>query len=383
MNIARRVVVTACGTMLPAGRSFAEIGATFAADANLFCKSAIDPDVTVCPIHDFDLKVYSGRFKNSRYLSRAQQLTLAAALLALQNAALARDNLNQCGLFLGVGPNLEAHPAAGKALWLLDYLPNTLASVIAQLTGIRGENTTLMTACAASTQAIGQAWFAIHHGLCELALAGGGDSRLSIPGIQAYKAAGVLATGPARQACKPFDSERTGFAIGEGAAIFVLESLEHATRRNADILAEICGAGSSLDGVGMTSPDPDGHSAAEAVDKALHGHQADMILAHGTGTQHNDAMEANLIRRMHPRAQAIAAFKSWIGHLAAGCGAAELALGLACTTCSMFPRIRNLQKPCMSQLPFLQNTQKLTPKTLMLHSFGFGGQNAALLIRPW
>lgn len=381
--VPRRVVITACGTILPAGCSFQEISDTFDANANLFCASSHDPDVTACPVRDFELKSFTGRFKNSRYLSRAQQLTLAATLRALQNADLRADALETCGLYLGVGPNLEAHPVANKALWLLDFLPNTLASAIAQITGIRGENTTLLTACAASTQAIGQAWFSIRHGLCDLALAGGGDSRLSAPGIDAYKVAGVLATGTPDHACRPFDLQRTGFAIGEGAAMFVLESLEHATRRNAPILAEICGTGSSLDGIGMTRPDPDGNSAASAVRKALGGIEADVILAHGTGTRHNDAMEAELIRRVHPNAKAVTAFKSWIGHLAAGCGAAELALGLACAQSGIFAGIRNLTQPCDEHIPLLRQAMSLKAENMLLHSFGFGGQNAALLVRPW
>ena len=145
-----------------------------------------------------------------------------------------------------------------RALWLLDYLPNTVTSVMAGMLGMHGENLTILTACAASTQALGQAFRAVATGLADVALAGGGDSRLSPEGVRAYKQAGVLATGFDRPelACRPFDRDRCGFAIGEGGAVFTLECLEHAEARGARILAEIVSASSSLDGGSLTGPDP-------------------------------------------------------------------------------------------------------------------------------
>lgn len=383
----QRVVITGCGFVLPLGSSMPEVLAGLAADHGPFVPAVADREVSACPVLDFELKRLTGRFKNSRYLTRGQELCLAATMLAVQEAGLQPAQLDRAGLFLGLGPNLDARPREDKALWLLDYLPNTLAAVTAQLLGLHGENLTVLTACAASTQALGQAWQAISTGRVTVALAGGGDSRLSATGIQAYKQAGVLATGfsSAPRACRPFDQARNGFAVGEGGAMFVLESLEHARQRKAVILAEIVAAAASLDGGSLTGPDPDGAAAGQAVTPVVSSLDPTglCILAHGTGTALNDLAESRIVARTAPKAVAICAFKSRIGHLAAACGAAELALGLVCLRHSWFPAIANLENPCHPDLPFLRQPARIHPTGLIVQSFGFGGQNACLGVRPW
>lgn len=383
----RRVVITGQGFVLPVGTTPASVTAMLSEPRGPFVPSRIDPDVAVCPVPDFNLKTFTGRFKNARYLSRGQQLCLAAAVLAVNTAGLTSSDLDRAGLFLGVGPNLEARPRTDKAVWLLDYLPNTAAAAMAELLGLHGENLTILTACAASTQALGQAYRAISSGICDLALAGGGDSRLSAEGIAAYRQAGVLATGwtdPAL-ACRPFDENRSGFAMGEGAAMFVLEPLELAQAAGRPILAEICGASSSLDGAGPTGPAPDGLAAGRAVASCLNqlGRSGLCVVAHGTGTRLNDAIEARLLADQVPDAVAICAFKSRIGHLAAACGAAELALALCCASAGTFPGIAGLESPLSRDLPLLRRTTRIQPDRLLLQSFGFGGQNACLGVRPW
>lgn len=383
----RRVVITGMGFVLPVGTSPAAAAAMLSEPRGPFVRSQIDPEVAVCPVPDFQLRTYTGRFKNARYLSRGQQLCLAAATLAVNNAELTAVELNESGLFLGVGPNLEARPRTDRAVWLLDYLPNTLAAAMAGLLGMHGENLTVLTACAASTQALGQAYRAIASGICDRALAGGGDSRLSAEGIAAYKQAGVLATGwtDPTLACRPFDQNRSGFAIGEGAAMFVLETPEQAQASGRTILAEICGASSSMDGASLTGPDPNGIAAGRAVAACLQqlGRDELCILAHGTGTLLNDEIEAHLMAALFPDALAICAFKSRIGHLAAACGAAELALALCCATSGTFPGIAGLGTPVRSDLPLLRTATPILPERLLLQSFGFGGQNACLGVRPW
>lgn len=380
----RRVVITASGFLLPLGQDDAALLAGLAAPHGPFVAASQDPDVAVCPVPDFNLKAFTGRFKDARYLTRGQQFCLASAIRAVEHSGLNAAALDQAGLFLGLGPNLEASLRSDKALWLLDFLPNTAAAAMAKVLGIHGENLTILTACAASTQALGQAFRAIRHGLIDVALAGGGDSRLSAPGIAAYKQAGVLATGWNRPelACRPFDRARSGFAIGEGGAMFVLESLDHALARGAAILAEITGAASTLDGHALTGPDPGGRAARLAVGRCLSDH-APLIVAHGTGTVLNDAIESGLIAANAPQALAIVAFKSRIGHLAAACGAAELAMSLACAKKGLFPAIANLDDPENPDLPFIRHPTRLNPATLLIQSFGFGGQNACLEVRPW
>jgi 3-oxoacyl-[acyl-carrier-protein] synthase II len=305
----------------------------------------------------------------------------------VENSGLKPGALEQAGLFLGLGPNLQARPRSDKALWLLDYLPNTVSATMAEILGLHGENLTILTACAASTQALSQAFRTIAAGFCDVALAGGGDSRLCAEGIRAYNQAGILASGfdDPEQACRPFDQDRSGFAVGEGGAVFVLESLEHAQARKAIILAEIVGASSSLDGGSLTGPAPEGTVAARAVRQCLHGlgQEELCVLAHGTGTILNDDVESRILATTTPGAIAIAAFKSRIGHLAAACGCAELALGLICAEIGYFPAIANLKNPCHPELPLLRTPANLKPRNLLLQSFGFGGQNACLGVRPW
>lgn len=382
----RRVVITACGTLLPLGTEPKTILDALRQDFSPFERSGHDSQVAVLPVPDFHLKTYTGRCKNARYLHRGQELCLAAAILAVQESGLNRKNLHAAGLFLSCGPNMEAQPRPDKALWLMDYLPNTLAAVTAEILGVRGENLTIQTACAASTQALGQAFRAIASGLLDVALAGGGDSRLSAQGIRAYKEAGVLATNFDRpeHACRPFDLERSGFAVGEGAAMFVLESLEHAQNRGATILAEILSTASSLDGQGLTAPDPYMAAAEACVRHCLQKTNGRLLIAaHGTGTLLNDAAESALIARTAPKALAVCAFKSRLGHLAAACGGAELAVSLICARAGYFPGIANLAEPCRTDVPFLRTGTNLSPDAILVQSFGFGGQNASLRVQPW
>jgi 3-oxoacyl-[acyl-carrier-protein] synthase II len=201
------VVVTASGYVLPLGSSREEVVSALREDRGPFLRWTADPHVAVCPVPGFDLRAHVGRCKNARYLTRGQQLCLAAAVRAVEEAGLGPRHLERAGLFLGLGPNLQARPRDDKALWLLDCLPNTLAATMAEMLGLHGENLTIMTACAASTQALGQAYRTVASGLADVALAGGGDSRLSPEGVQAYRQAGVLATDFLRpeEACRPFD----------------------------------------------------------------------------------------------------------------------------------------------------------------------------------
>jgi len=383
----RRVVITGSGFVLPLGDNRQDVLSALFEPYGPFLRSGADPEAAVCPVPDFDLKLHVGRCKNARYLTRGQQLCLAAAVRAVDDAGLHAGDLDKAGLFLGLGPNLQARPRDDRALWLLDCLPNTVTSVMAEILGAHGENLTIMTACAASTQALGQAFRTVASGLADVTLAGGGDSRLSPEGVRAYRQAGVLATGFERPelAGRPFDRARCGFAIGEGGAVFALESLEHAQGRGARILAEIVSASSSLDGGSLTGPDPAGRAASRAVQKCLESlpNGGLCVLAHGTGTVLNDAVEGEIMANTAPHALAITAFKSRIGHLAAACGCAELTLGLICAAQGRFPGIAGLENPCRDDLPLLREPMRLQPESLLLQSFGFGGQNACLGVRPW
>ncbi|MHB9097234.1 MAG: beta-ketoacyl synthase N-terminal-like domain-containing protein, partial [Syntrophales bacterium] len=268
-------------------------------------------------------------------------------------------------------------------------LPNTAASLIAQKAGLHGENLTVATACASSLSAIGEAYRRIRDGYLEAALAGGGDSRLSPGALLAYKKAGALYRGEAEpdEASRPFDAGRGGFVAGEGGGFFLLEEREGALKRGATIRGEICGYGSSLDGYRLTAPSPEGGAAEKAVRGALREAgvlpaRVDLIVAHGTGTLLNDAVEARMIRRIFPgRGPAVVALKSWIGHAAAACGAVEMAIALAALGRGYLPEVRNLEEPCETDIDFVRTRRQGKWPLFLIENFGFGGQNCALLVR--
>ncbi len=398
-----RVVITSMGVVSPLGFTPAQIISNLKKEKVFFKRPDFEPDVVVCPIKDFDIKNFTGRFKHARYLNRGAQFCVASAMTAIKDSGIDEDMLSRAGLFVGVGPNLDMGGEFSKiqegkmdskalmALWILRFLPNTAAAAISRLAGIHGENITLSTACSASLQAIGEAFRKIKDGHLDMAFAGGGDSRLNHGGILAYKKADALFSGTSdpEKASRPFDKNRKGFVTGEGGAFFMLESLENAQKRGAKIYGEICGFGTSMDGYAMTAPDPDGKWQERAVlsamkEAGIHPGEVDMVSAHGTSTPLNDATEARLIHRIYgDHTPYVIALKSWIGHLSAACGAVELAICLTCMEHSHLPRIRNLKEPCDMKINFVRKTRAYSPRTVMMENFGFGGQNSALVIRVW
>ncbi len=399
----RRVVITAMGMVTSLGHDPQSIVERIQHERVCFECDASNHRTIVAPIHSFNIREHTGRHKNLRYLNRGAAMAVAAAVSAVRNAGLSTAQRQSSGLFVGAGPNLDlggecAEIVNGKmnedplaALWILRFLPNTATSAIAQLTGVHGENLSLGNACAASLQAIGEAYRRIRHGDIDVAVAGGGDSRLSDGALLAYRKAQALydGDGPPDRASRPFDQSRKGFVPGEGGAFFVLESVDHAKDRNAGVLAEICGYGASMDGHAMTAPQPDGQWAEQAVRNAIEEagiapEAVEMISTHGTGTPLNDEVEAALLRRIFASTQpTIIALKSWIGHLASACGAVELAMCLCALETGLWPHVRNLETPCNTGLNFLLSNTTAEPSALLLQNFGFGGQNAALVVRRW
>ncbi len=411
--MAGRVVITSIGVISSLGVTRDDILNSIQTDHTCFerwdlRRFGIEDDLVTCPVREFDIKSFTGRFKNARYLNRGAQFCVAAAMTAIKDAGLKKEQLSEAGLFVGTGPNLdvtnefsgmtngEPDPDRLQALFLLKFLPNTAASAISQIAGIHGENATLGTACSASLQAMGQAFRSIKYGDLDVALAGGGDSRLNPGALLAYHKARALHkhTGDPLSSYAPFDVSRNGFVPGEGGAFFVLENLDHALKRNAAIYGEICGFGSSMDGYTMTAPAPEGKWGEKAVRKALGEallapEAVQVVAAHGTGTLLNDAMESELIQRVYQigggigRRPVVVALKSWIGHLAAGCGAVEAAILLHLMNAGVMPKIRNLKEPCHETLNFVTRNQSVSMKTAVVESFGFGGQNSAIVIEKW
>lgn len=399
----KRVVITGIGAITSLGNNGDEIISSLHRDRTAFRRSDLDKDLVVCPIEDFELKSYTGRFKNSRYLTRGAAFALAAAIEAVKDAGIPSEQLRKAGVFVGSGPNLDIGNEfpniensrirwdKHRALWILKFLPNTAASAIGQYLSINGESASLGTACAASLQAIGTAFQKIKWGEHAAVLAGGGDSRLSPGALMAYKKAGALYKGRMNpdQACRPFDRDRNGFVCGEGGAFLFLEELDHAKKRGAHIYAEICGFASTADGYAMAAPRPDGKFAKLAVEMAIEQaemdfHDIGLVSAHGTSTRLNDAVEGELLSSLFkPAPTLVMGLKSWIGHLSAACGAVELAISLFCAKERFVPAIRNIQDPCADAGFVAGDSARLSPGAILMENFGFGGQNCAMVVRPW
>jgi 3-oxoacyl-[acyl-carrier-protein] synthase II len=424
----RRVVVTGVGVVAPNG-----VGKEAFWDACVEGRSGVGPvrafDASKHPVKiaaevpDFDLNPFipAGSRKSLKIMGRAMRFALAAAGMAVSDSGLEleHENPEQVGVVLGTGlipidlpelapmitsacdeegrlqPDLLGRQGSGAIfpLWLLKYLPNMVAAHISLAYNTQGPNSTITTACAAGTQAVGEAFRLIARGDAEIVLAGGADSRMDPLLLLAYTALGAVSRGnrPAHEVSRPFDGQRDGFVLGEGAGILVLEELEHARQRGAEIYAEVLGLGSSFDAYAVTRPDPEGRGAARAMTWALREARVDKsdvdyINAHGTSTRLNDAMETAAVKRVfgeRAKTLPLSSIKSMVGHLIGAAGAVEaIAMAMTLQRGVLPPTINQAQRDPECDLDYVPNTARELPvETAASTSFGFGGQNAALVMR--
>ncbi|MDO5537258.1 MAG: beta-ketoacyl-[acyl-carrier-protein] synthase family protein [Desulfovibrionaceae bacterium] len=397
----RRVVVTGLGLTSGLGGSRERVTDCLLAGRTAFVMSPHLP-FAVCPAEDDEDAASRrlGAWRFRRYLSRGGRLAVLAGLRAALDAG---ENAldEETGMVGAAAPTLDfsgepglppGDPLRLDALWLLRWLPNTPVSALAALLGLHGEGLTLGCACASGLAALGEAWFRIRHGAMDSVLVACGDSRLSPGGLLGYSKAHTLSrVQDPELAMRPFDRKHSGFVPGEGGAAFVVESRERALTRGAVIRAEILGFGASLDGGSLTAPDPKGVHAEKAVRRALDSAgiepgAVDWVSAHGTGTAANDEAEAALLRRVFgtgPSAPRVTALKSWLGHGSSAAGAMETAVCLMTAAAGFLPPVRGLEEP-LSDLNFVRGIicdGRLTGSTGLLESFGFGGQNTALVLR--
>jgi 3-oxoacyl-[acyl-carrier-protein] synthase II len=245
----------------------------------------------------------------------------------------------------------------------------------------------------AGTQAVGEASRLINRGDADIAFAGGADSRIDPLLLVAYNALGALSRGarPPAEVSRPFDAERDGFVLGEGAGVLILEELEHAKQRKATIYAEVLGLGSSFDGYAITRPDPEAKGAARSIESALNESRidrsdVDYINAHGTSTRLNDLMETAAVKRVFgdkSKRLPLSSIKSMVGHLIGAAGAVEAAaLALTLSDGVVPPTINQTHPDPGCDLDYVPNTaRQMRVRTGVSTSFGFGGQNAALVMR--
>jgi 3-oxoacyl-[acyl-carrier-protein] synthase II len=386
-------------------------------------------DTSALPVHiagevpEFDITLYipSAHRKSLKIMGRGARFGVAAAGLAVQDSGLdlSRENPERVGVVMGAGlvpvELPEVAPIVAGALhgdgrlradrigtvgqealfplWILKYLPNMTAAHISLIHGAQGPNSTIVTACAASTQSVGEGFRLIARADADIVLAGGADSRLDPLLILAYSALGALS--PAQRSpeevSRPFDGQRDGFVLGEGAGVLLLEELEHARRRGAVIYAEVLGLGSSFDAYAVTKPDPEARGAARAMRWALREARVDAgdidyINAHGTSTRLNDLMETVAVKRVFgaaSRTLPLSSIKSMVGHLIGAAGAVEAAaLALTLHDGVLPPTINQTHPDPSCDLDYVPNCAREVPvRTALSTSFGFGGQNAALVMR--
>lgn len=273
---------------------------------------------------------------------------------------------------------------------------NATAAALAQLCGARGPTMTVSATCASGTQAIGEATLWIREGDADVMLAGGCDSLLTFLGISSFDLLTALATkynDDPTAASRPFDRRRCGFVMGEGAAFVMLEDLAHALRRGAQPLAEVVGYGASCDAYRITDSPPDGDGAVLAMsaaltDGALRSEEVDYISAHGTSTLINDRAETRAVRKVFgDRAESvpISSQKSMLGHSIGAAGAIECVTCLHVLRTGLVPPTINYEFPDPDcDLDYVPNTARQQPvRVAMSNSFGFGGQNASIVLRQW
>lgn len=410
-NSRRRVVITGMGAITPLGVTVDEFwqgcleGRSGAGPLTLIDPGDY-PTKIACEVKGFDPLKYMDR-REARRMARFSQMAVAAARMAIEDAGLKLDkeNTTRIGVLLGNGnggyPNTDeaVRTIVQKGgmrldpLYMAKMLPNMAASQIALQFGIRGYNNTVTTACAAGTQAMGDALERLRHGRVDVMLAGGAEAGISELGLAAFSVMRAISTrnDEPEKASRPFDAERDGFVCAEGAAVFVMETLEHAQGRGALILAEMAGYGASGDAYHVVAPPPDGDGAVRAMREALSDagvtpEDVDYVNAHGTSTPLNDAVETLAIRAVFgERAYRIpvSSTKSMIGH---GLGASGAVEGVACVktlqTGMIHPTINYEFPDPECDLDYVPNEARTADvRVILKNSFGFGGQNACLVLR--
>ena len=406
----RRVVVTGVGLITPLGHNVPDTwSAILSGKSGLGPITLVDnPNHTIgglCEVKDFDPAAYMDR-KDARRRDRSQQLATVAANEAMRQADLnlAEEDPERIGITLGTGiggmrtiieQEAILHDGGLRRLspfGITMIMPNGAAGMLAIDYGITGPSTTITTACAAGNDAVGHAYRAIRYGELDVVLTGGLESILTSVAIGGFERAGASST-QSSGAPQPFDANRDGLVIGEGAGMLVLESLEHAQARGATILAEIAGYGQTTDAYHITAPPDDGSGAARAIRKALadadvQPEDVDYVSAHGTATPLNDSAETSAIKAAlgeHAYHTAISSTKSMTGHIMGATGAIETVFCTLAIRDQILPPTINYTTPDPAcDLDYVPNTARPAHVRVCLNNaFGFGGHNSVLVIKAF
>jgi 3-oxoacyl-[acyl-carrier-protein] synthase II len=414
MSSSRRVVITGMGVVSPVGSDLRTFW-----DNLTNGRSGIDR-VTLFDVSGYDTQI-GGEVKNfepaswfkvpkdAKRADRFAQLGMAAAKLAMADAGLegAPEDPERFGVIIGSGigglksledqhTNLITKGPGRISPFMIPMMISNMASGLVSMEfGLQGPNFAPVSACATSAHAIGEAWRMIRDGDADAFLAGGSEAAivpLGIGGFGAMKALSTRNDEPAR-ASRPFDKQRDGFVMGEGAGVVVLESLEHATKRGARIYGEVLGYGLTADAYHMTSPPENGEGAQRCMRMALRKagitpDQVDYVNAHGTSTPVGDLCEVRALKAVfgdHARSISVSSTKSMTGHLLGAAGAVESIVCTLAINNNIVPPTINLENPdegCDIDLTALTAKERKVT-TCLNNSFGFGGHNASIVLRAF
>jgi len=358
-------------------------------------------------VHDWTTGDYMSP-KDAKRIDRFTQFAMVAAIDAVRSSGIDFSQLDpfRGGVILGSGIGglheietqverlLHKGPDKVSAFTIPKLMLNAASGQVSIEFGLRGPNYAVATACASATNAIGDAFKAIQYDEADVMITGGSEAAITPMGISGFANMRALSerNDEPQKASRPFDADRDGFVLSEGAGMLVFEELEFAKRRGAPILAEVIGYGASADAGHITQPDEGGIGAARAMKRALEDAQLDpskvtYINAHGTSTTLGDQAETTAIKRVfgeHARSLSISSTKSQLGHLLGASGGVELLISVLAVRDGVIPPTINLDTPdpaCdLDYTPRQARQRKLT--AAMSNSFGFGGHNASILIAP-
>lgn len=434
----QRIVITGMGWVTPLGHDLEMVwgrmmrGESGVSRIDRF-EAATFPTTFAAQVRNYDVNDFVEDPKVHAKAGLNSKFALGAARQAWEQACLGKFaglNRKRMGIYLGAGEGVldfDNYAAVNLAGWNPDanaidgprwakhafermdpwteigQEPNMPLAHIAREFGARGPASNCLTACAASTQAIGEACSILKRGDADVMISGGAHTMIHVLGVTGFNRLTALSTrnDDIVRASRPFDRTRGGFVMGEGAGIVILETLEHAEQRSAKPLAEITGYGSSADAFRITDMHPEGRGPAQAITQALRQAGIDAqgldaegrpwvhyISAHGTGTKENDSIETLAIKAVfgeHARNIPISSIKSMMGHLIAAAGAVELITCVMAMQHGMLPPTINLREPDPElDLDYVPNAARpARVETCLSNSFGFGGQNDALIIRAW
>ncbi len=409
----RRVVVTGLGLVTPVGIGVDESWSSITAG-----RSGVGP-VTKFPTEGYACRIAAEvkgfepeDFMPKKLVKRLDpfvQYAIAASRMAWEEAGLDNADIepDRMGVITGCGLGglgsieyfrdvlVNRGPRRVSPFFIPMAIPNMASGQISILFNARGPNTVVCTACAAGTHAIGQAFKEIQRGAADAMFCGGTEAvitELALAGFSSLKALSTRNDDP-EHASRPFDRDRDGFIIGEGSGMMVLESLEHAEKRGAHILGEICGFGVTGDAYHMTAPPADGEGGARCMREALKDagmkpEEVDYINAHGTSTPLNDSCETNAIKQVfgdHAYKIPVSSTKSMTGHLLGGAGGIEAVFSIKTLIDGVVPptvNYENADPDC--DLDYVPNeARSMDVKTVMSNSFGFGGTNGVLIFRKF